>query len=134
MQAPRRYEASDFPTVDRTLKGDRLALHTPNPTMSGEQPANGRFARRQHLGARRQNGDGAYRPTRAPLDPELAKRCRRRRCSSMMRRSIRNRSSIPGLTPDTAVIAVVPAPPKDGFSVKTASLFFGGSSLGAAGK
>ncbi|RYG28055.1 hypothetical protein EON81_29160, partial [bacterium] len=27
--------------VDRTLKGDRLALHTPNPTMSGEQPANG---------------------------------------------------------------------------------------------
>jgi spore germination cell wall hydrolase CwlJ-like protein len=32
---------------------------------------------------------------------------------------------------DTAVIAVEPAPPRDGFSVKTASLFFGSSSLGA---
>jgi spore germination cell wall hydrolase CwlJ-like protein len=33
--------------------------------------------------------------------------------------------------PDTAAIALEPAPSRDGFSVKTASLFFGSSSLGA---
>jgi hypothetical protein len=31
-QAPRRYEAADFPKVDRTLKGDRLATRSPDTT------------------------------------------------------------------------------------------------------
>ena len=33
--------------------------------------------------------------------------------------------------PDAASVALEPAPPRDGFSVKTASLFFGSTSLGA---
>ena len=31
VQAPPRYQASDFPKVDRTLKGDRLVTVTPEP-------------------------------------------------------------------------------------------------------
>src|SRR3982074_1686937 len=31
MQAPPRYQASDFPKVDRTLKGDRLVVSAPEP-------------------------------------------------------------------------------------------------------
>ena len=32
LQAPPRYQASEFPKVDRTLKGDRLAKLPPEPT------------------------------------------------------------------------------------------------------
>src|SRR5262249_551996 len=31
LQTPPRYQAADFPRVDRTLKGDRLATATPAP-------------------------------------------------------------------------------------------------------
>src|SRR3981189_639592 len=31
MQAPPRYQASDFPKVDRTLKGNRLVVRRPEP-------------------------------------------------------------------------------------------------------
>src|SRR6202166_4921255 len=44
-QAPARYQASDFPQVDRTLKGDRLVAFPPDPaspadaTPSKEDPS-----------------------------------------------------------------------------------------------
>src|SRR6516164_3198673 len=31
LQVPPRYQASDFPTVNRTLKGDRLVITPPSP-------------------------------------------------------------------------------------------------------
>ena len=37
LQAPPRYQASDFPKVDRSMKGDRLATVTPAP--ASETPA-----------------------------------------------------------------------------------------------
>ena len=42
MQSPRRYEAADFPKVDRTLKGDRLATFKPADDMS-DDPAGDSF-------------------------------------------------------------------------------------------
>src|ERR1700736_3741981 len=40
-QAPPRYQASDFPKVDRTLKGDRLVLVPPQPAApTGAAPSN----------------------------------------------------------------------------------------------
>src|SRR5882724_10791905 len=35
-QAPPRYQASDFPKVDRTLKGDRLVTVSPEPAAPAE--------------------------------------------------------------------------------------------------
>src|SRR5712671_5809499 len=41
VQAPPRYQASDFPKVDRTLKGDRLVLIPPQPAAPADHvPAN----------------------------------------------------------------------------------------------
>jgi spore germination cell wall hydrolase CwlJ-like protein len=133
VQAPRRYEAADFPTVDRTLKGDRLALHTPNPAMSGEQPANGRSLD-DNVSVRGAKTVDAAPTDAAPLDPELAEALQAPPLQQYDAAIDTQPVADPRSTPDTAVIAVVPAPPKDGFSVKTASLFFGGSSLGAAGE
>ena len=132
VQAPRRYEAADFPTVDRTLKGDRLALHTPNPTMSGEQPANG-HSLDDNASVRGAKTADAMPADTAPLDPELAEALQAPPLQQYDASLETQPAADPRLVPDTAVIAVVPAPPKDGFSVKTASLFFGRSSLGAAG-
>ena len=40
-QAPPRYQASDFPKVDRTLKGDRLVIVPPEPAPpAAAAPAN----------------------------------------------------------------------------------------------
>ena len=71
MQPPRRYEASDFPTVDRTLKGDRLAVAVPDlPTAEGVSPEG------QSDDAATPNIAGAksaeQAPTSSALDPELA--------------------------------------------------------------
>src|SRR5215470_1060517 len=39
LQTPPRYQAADFPTVDRTLKGDRLVAVTPVPPGTAAPPA-----------------------------------------------------------------------------------------------
>ena len=44
VQAPPRYQPSDFPKVDRTLKGDRLVLIPPEPAA----PAGARLRTRIH--------------------------------------------------------------------------------------
>jgi spore germination cell wall hydrolase CwlJ-like protein len=133
MQAPRRYEASDFPSVDRTRKGDRLALHTPNGGMSNDQPASGNSLDDNASVRGAKTADAAPADT-TPLDPELAEALQAPPLQQYDAALDTQPVADPRLVPDTAVIAVVPAPPKDGFSVKTASLFFGESSLGAAGE
>jgi spore germination cell wall hydrolase CwlJ-like protein len=126
VQAPPRYQASDFPKVDRTLKGDRLVLIPPQPAAptgaapSNEDPSTSNASVR---GAKTAAAIPGRKP--APLDPELAAAL-----------------SAPPLTQyDVSMsleaqpsddLRVAPAPPRDGFSVKTASLFFGSSSIGAA--
>jgi spore germination cell wall hydrolase CwlJ-like protein len=134
-QAPRRYEAADFPAVDRTLKGDRLALHAPNSGAPGEQPA-GNNSFDDNASVRGAKTADAMPVDTTPLDPELAEALQAPpllqydASLSLETQPVTDPKSVP----DTAVIAVEPAPPKDGFSVKTASLFFGSSSLGAAGE
>ncbi len=132
--APRRYQAADFPTVDRTLKGDRLAVVTPEPspppdsaTKEDSFPTNASV-----MGQKTAAAHPANEP--APLDPELAEALKApplpQYDASM---SLETRpANDPRGAADTAVVAVEPSPPRDGFSVKTASLFFGSSSLGAS--
>jgi hypothetical protein len=66
----------------------------------------------------------------APLDPELDEALR----APPLAQYDASQSVQPteDAKTDAAVIPVEPAPAKDGFSVKTASLFFGSSSLGAS--
>src|SRR5438552_13953912 len=71
-QTPARYQASEFPKVDRTLKGDRLVVRVPeaavpvNTAPSNEDPSTSNAL---VAGAKTAAATPA---TAAPLDPELA--------------------------------------------------------------
>jgi len=133
VRAPARYQASDFPKVDRTLKGDRLVIVPPAPPApvkaapANEDPATSNAS---VLGAK--TSDALPHAGSAPLDPELQEAL----------------SAPPLLQYDVAVsrearpsddlkvgpggASIASAAPRDAFSVKTSSLFFGSSSIGAA--
>jgi len=135
VQAPPRYQPSDFPKVDRTLKGDRLVLVPPEPAApasaapSNEDPSTSNASVR---GAKTAAAIPAGKP--APLDPELAEALS---APPLAQYDVSMSLEAQPLddfkvAPDAASSALDPAPPRDGFSVKTASLFFGSSSIGAA--
>jgi spore germination cell wall hydrolase CwlJ-like protein len=126
VQTPPRYQASDFPKVDRTLKGDRLVLIPPQPAVpagaapSNEDPSTSNASVR---GAKTSAAIPGRKP--APLDPELAAAL-----SAPPLAQYDVSMSLEAQPSDD--LRVAPAPSRDGFSVKTASLFFGSSSIGAA--
>jgi cell wall hydrolase len=119
--APRpHYVASDFPTVDRTLKGDRLAVMPPAPaeaapnesTPASENPATSNSPVKGMKTTARMPAE------HAPLDPEL--------------QDALNAPPLPQYAPSqppAPTAAPGTSPPRDAFSVKTSNLFFG-SSLG----
>ena len=125
-QTPSRYQASDFPKVDRTLKGDRLRVAPPEP------PANAAPANEDHpspsgppvKGARTAEADALS--LRAPLDPELVEALKAPPLPQYD-------AAMPGEPQPSEAVStpLEPSRPHDGFSVKTASLFFGSNSLGA---
>ena len=126
-QAPPRYQASDFPKVDRTLKGDRLMVARPEPVT----PANAAPAKEDPsksnpsvMGAK--SADAALPREPIPLDPELAEALRAPPLPQY------NVSMPVEAHADDAASSSLDRPRShDGFSVKTASLFFGSNSLGA---
>jgi spore germination cell wall hydrolase CwlJ-like protein len=130
-QPPLRYQASDFPKVDRTLKGDRLAVAPPETavpapaatTPSNEDPSTSNASVR-----------GAKTAAVAPkLDPELAEALNAPPLAQYdVSMSLEAKPLDDLKTASNTVAAAEPAPSRDSFSFKTASLFFGSSSLGAA--
>jgi spore germination cell wall hydrolase CwlJ-like protein len=133
LQAPARYQASDFPKVDRTLKGDRLvapAAAAPAdaaPALEDPSTSNASVA-----GAK----TAAAPPVeRAPLDPELQAALNAPPLPQYDVAMSLEAQPLDDLktSPDASPIPLEPAPPRDGFSVKTASLYFGGSLGGLAG-
>src|SRR6185437_8435179 len=71
-QAPPRYQASDFPKVDRTLKGDRLVIAPPPeaaPAGNAPKPEDPATSNALVRGAK--TADAAPAPDHPPLDPEL---------------------------------------------------------------
>jgi spore germination cell wall hydrolase CwlJ-like protein len=133
VQAPRRYQPSEFPTVDRTLKGDRLAAVAPEPSPGeGSAPKQDSFPTNASvMGQKTAAANPANTPT--PLDPELAEALKAPplpQYDVSMSLEAQPLNDSKGAV-DSAAIAAGPVPPRDGFSVKTASLFFGSSSLGA---
>jgi spore germination cell wall hydrolase CwlJ-like protein len=131
--APARYQASDFPKVDRTLKGDRLVAvppqtaPPPQAAPANEDPSTSNASVR---GAK----SAAATPAAAPLDPELAEALSAPplpQYDVSMSLEARPLDDLK-ITPDAATAPLETGRSHDGFSVKTASLFFGSSSLGAS--
>jgi spore germination cell wall hydrolase CwlJ-like protein len=130
-QPPKRYDASEFPAVDRTLKGDRLALVKPSDVPTAPD----RFQTNSSVrGAKTTDALPLAAPPAAPLDPELAAALNAPPLSPLdvsvsLEADPLNETKMPleGVSAGTA-----PVPPRDAFSVQTANLFFGSSSLGAS--
>ncbi len=132
-QAPPRYQASDFPKVDRTLKGDRLVVAPPEPAPASAAPAKEDPATSNASVKGAKTADAAPSAERAPLDPELAEALNAPPLPQYDVSMSLEPQPLDDLriAPDAVPIRLEPGRPHDGFSVKTASLFFGSNSLGA---
>jgi spore germination cell wall hydrolase CwlJ-like protein len=134
--APPRYQPSDFPKVNRTLKGDRLANAKPEmaaPVEAAPPNEDPSTSNASVMGAKTAAAMPATEP--APLDPELAEALKAPPLPQYPQYDVSMSLELEPFTDpkgEPAVIAAESAPPRDGFSVKTASLFFGSSSLGAS--
>jgi spore germination cell wall hydrolase CwlJ-like protein len=140
MQAPPRYQASDFPKVDRTLKGDRLVTApvaqpgTPAPAAPAlEEPSASNASVAGAKTATAPVDDRAPPPAtgHASLDPELQAALNAPPLPQYDISLSLEAQPLDDLK-EAPEIAIEPAPSRDGFSVKTASLFFGSSSLGGS--
>jgi spore germination cell wall hydrolase CwlJ-like protein len=148
---PPRYQAADFPTVDRTLKGDRLVTARPAEAAAPPQaatPSDAAPADRAPAledpstsnalvrGAKTADAvpSGAASSGDHPaLDPELQAALREPplpQYDVSMSLEAKPLDDLKGVA-DAAAIPLEPTPSRDGFSFKTASLYFGSSSLGA---
>jgi spore germination cell wall hydrolase CwlJ-like protein len=132
--APPRYQASDFPKVDRTLKGDRLVTAPPEtaaPTEAAPSLEDPSTSNASVAGAK--TADAAP-PETTPLDPELQEALRAPPLPQFDVSMSLEAQPLDDLkvAPDAAAIPLEPAPSHDGFNVKTASLFFGSTSLGGS--
>jgi spore germination cell wall hydrolase CwlJ-like protein len=138
LQTPPRYQASDFPRVDRTLKGDRLATVAPTETVPPATPAaqdpatsNGSVfgAKTVALPQQLSSPESA-----AALDPELQEALRAPPLPQYSRTSPADVALSQDAHPldDMKPAPTVEAPRRDPFSVKTSNLFFGSSSLGGS--
>jgi spore germination cell wall hydrolase CwlJ-like protein len=134
-QPPPRYQASDFPKVDRTLKGDRLVTVPSAPPAPGDAAPALEDPSTSNASVRGAKTAAAPPAARAPLDPELQEALSAPPLPQYDISLSLETQPLDDLKnpPDASPIELEPAPSRDGFSVKTASLYFG-SSLGGAGE
>ncbi|MDE2377416.1 cell wall hydrolase [Bradyrhizobium sp.] len=140
LQTPPRYQASDFPRVDRSLKGDRLAtaLPAPAPTETASPPPaeDPATSNASVFGAKTVEALPASAPSpQAALDPELQEALRAPPLPQYgpAQPQYDVSLSLEAHPLDDLPPAPDAAPPsRDPFSVKTSSLFFGSSSLGGS--
>ncbi|MGP9812440.1 cell wall hydrolase [Rhodopseudomonas sp. NSM] len=124
-QPPQRYQASDFPAVDRTLKGDRLAIFKPEPATPDEHaPSATDDSNAPNVAGAK---TAAHTPAdNSPLDPELAEALQSEPLTQYDAAHALGSDALHAAGPADAA----GAPPRDPFTVKTSSLFFGTGSLG----
>jgi spore germination cell wall hydrolase CwlJ-like protein len=136
LKVPPRYQAADFPSVNRTLKGDRLIVTPPSPpepspaqaAPAKEEPANSNAS---VFGAKTAEAPAGVA---APLDPELQ--------AAMSAPPLPQYDGSPSLeqqplddlkaVPQSGVIGIDQGGSRDGFNIKTASLYFGNTALGGS--
>jgi spore germination cell wall hydrolase CwlJ-like protein len=126
---PPRYSASDFPRVNRALKGDRLTIVAPEPSVAptNAAPQDPSTSNAPVLGAKTataSHGDGEP----SALDPELAEALNAPPLPQYDTSLSLEAQPPDDLEGDKAVEG--PQPFTDGFSIKMASLYFGSSALG----
>ena len=127
VQTPLRYQAADFPKVDRTLKGDRLVAVTPETVApapveaapSNEDPSSSNAS---VMGAKTADAVPSSEP--AKLDPELAEALS---APPLVHYDVSMSLEAKPLDDLKAAPEAAAAPSRDHFSFKTSSLFFGGS-------
>jgi spore germination cell wall hydrolase CwlJ-like protein len=131
MQAPPRYQASDFPKVDRTLKGDRLVVSPPEPAAPAPAEAAPALEDPSTSNASVMGAKTAAAPPAepAPLDPELQEALS---APPLAQYDVSMSLEAQPLDDLKSAPDAEAAPSHDGFNVKTASLFFGSSSLGGS--
>jgi hypothetical protein len=134
---PPRYQPSDFPRVDRTLKGDRLVIAPAAPAETAppadHAPANEdpSTSNSSVMGAKTA---AAMPPAeRPPLDPELQEALSAPPLAQYDVSMSLEAQPLDDLksAPVAPAVALNPAPPRDSFSFGTSSLFFGSSSIGS---
>jgi spore germination cell wall hydrolase CwlJ-like protein len=136
LQAPPRYQAADFPKVDRALKGDRLATVSPAPAPEMAAPPTQQDPATSNssvFGAKTVALPQAMSPeSAAALDPELQEALRAPPLPQYVNPPKAGDNALSFAAQPLAALkqATVVAPPRDPFSVKTSNLFFGSSSLG----
>jgi spore germination cell wall hydrolase CwlJ-like protein len=132
--APPRYQASDFPKVDRTLKGDRLVTAPPETAAPTEAAPSLEDPSTSNASVAGVKTSDAAPPETTPLDPELQEALRAPPLPQYDVSMSLEAQPLDDLkvAPDAAAIPLEPAPSHDGFNVKTASLFFGSTSLGGS--
>jgi len=145
LQVPPRYQASDFPKVDRALKGDRLVVVAPAPASSetAAPPATPVLEDRStpsrfEFGAKTAEASEEV-PAPATLDPELQEALHAPPLPQYAEPAQHEVSLsqetllLDDLKPAPAAFMPAPAAPDpDPFSVKSSSLFFGSASLGGS--
>ena len=152
--APPRYQAADFPKVDRTLKGDRLAVQPLAPTDNGaaaedkgpalEDPSasNASVPNMRTATAPSAPAPVATAPAaapaapsasaHAPLDPELQAAMSAPPLKQYDISLSLEAQPLDDLKTAPEAAAIEPSASRDGFNIKTASLFFGNTSLGGS--
>ncbi|WP_426610727.1 cell wall hydrolase [Bradyrhizobium sp. McL0616] len=141
LQAPPRYQAADFPKVDRALKGDRLATATPAPETVAPSAAPAQqdpaTSNSSVFGAKTVQLPAALPQAMSPesaaaLDPELQEALRAPPLPQYANPPKAGDNALSFAAQPLAALkqATLAAPPRDPFSVKTSNLFFGSSSLG----
>jgi spore germination cell wall hydrolase CwlJ-like protein len=133
-QVPPRYQASDFPRVDRTLKGDRLVVVPSEPAAPTGAPPPLEDPSTSNALVKGAKTAAAPSAEPTPLDPELQAALSAPPLPQYDVSMSLEAQPLDDLksAPDASPIPLEPAPSHDGFSVKTASLFFGGTSLGGS--
>jgi len=142
LQPPPRSQASDFPKVNRTLKGDRLVVAPPlavepetgRPDEIPPKPEDPATSNASVMGAKTAAAPAPKAtpaPIKtAPLDPELQAAMNAPPLPQYDISLSLEARPLDDLKTSPDAIPLEPAPPSDGFNIKTASLFFGNSSLG----
>ena len=127
VKAPVRYQASDFPKVDRTVKGDRLVVPPPQMPPVSVTPAIEDPSTSNASVAGAKTAASSPQIEQAPLDAELQAALS---APPLAQYDASGPADDLKVGREASPIPLEPAPSRDGFSVKTASLFFGNSSLG----
>src|SRR6266481_3986080 len=128
---PPRYQASDFPKIDRTLKGDRLVVASPEPAEiavpAEAAPANEDTSTSNASVRGAKTAAVAPAAERSPLDAELQEALSAPPLPQYDVSMSLEANPLDDLktVPDASAVALSAAPPRDNFAFKTSSLFFG---------